>query len=104
MTTIEFLRQFKLGGYSIFDFVLTFLFMALLAPFLSKAFFKKGIYVPKRSWLLWAVPLSIPVHLLFGAMTPMTVAFIDMHGHYLLKLVILGLFIAGFFGVRRCEK
>jgi len=98
---IEFLRQFRIGEYAIFDFTLAFLVMALLAPVLSGACKKVGLFIPKRSWIVWTLPLSLIVHFLFGAMTPMTVSFIDPNGQYLLKILIAFLTALGFKGVRR---
>ena len=70
MIPIEFLRQFRLGEYAIFDFVVTFLAFYLLAPLLSKIFLKIGINIPKKNWLFLAVPISIPSHLLARTITP----------------------------------
>lgn len=95
MNIVEFLRQFRLGGYAIFDFVVAFVGIYLLSPLLSKIFRKIHIIIPKRSWIFLTLPISIIVHLLVRNITPMTKYVTDLHGHYILKLIILVLLIFG---------
>jgi hypothetical protein len=98
--TIEYLRSFRIAGYAMFDFAASFILLAILAPGLSWAFKKVGIIIPFRSWLIWAIPFGMVVHLAFGSMTPMTKALVDPQGHWLLKIVMLALIIAGFVGIK----
>lgn len=104
MNTIEFLRQFRLGGYAVFDFVLSFLVIYLLSSRLSKVFLKFRIYVPRRNWLILTLPASIGVHILVGQKTLMTQNFLDLHDHYILKILLLGLFIFGIRGIKISMK
>ncbi len=104
MTTMVFLRQFRLGGYAIFDFTLSFLGIYLLSPLLSKIFRIIRVDIPKRSWLLLTLPIGILIHLLTGNLTPMTKNFIDMHGHYILKILIISLSVLGIRGVKIIKK
>lgn len=104
MVPIEFLRQFRLFEYAIFDLVVVFVGMALLAPLLSKIFKKINISIPKKNWLFLSLPIGIVTHLLVGNITPMTRNFIDVHGHYLLKLIIFGLLILGIRGIKIISK
>jgi hypothetical protein len=104
MTILEFLRQFRLGGYAIFDLTVSFLGVYLLSPLLSKMFLKIGIKIPKHNWLFLTLPIGILFHLLFGKMTPMTVNFLDLHSNYLLKLLFLILLLLGFNGIKRVNK
>lgn len=97
MTTIEFLRQFKLGEYAIFDLVASFLGIYLLSPFLSKIFKKIRLDIPKINWIYLTLPIGILAHLLVGKITPMTRDFLDLNSSYLLKILIIGLL---FFGIR----
>jgi hypothetical protein len=103
MGTIDFLRQFRIGGFALFDFTVAFLGVYLLAPLLSKIFRKFGIEIPRRSWLLWTIPIGVAVHLLIGKITPLTREFIDPRGHYLVKIIVLGLVILGAWGIRRTK-
>ena len=104
MVPIEFLRQFRLFEYAIFDFVAVFVGVALLSPLLSKMFKKIGISIPKKNWLFLSLPIGIVTHLLVGNITPMTRDFIDLHDYYFLKLVILGLVVFGIKGVKKISK
>ena len=104
MTTLEFLRQFRLGGYAIFDFAVSFLGIYLLSPRLSRIFLKLKINIPKRNWLFLTLPIAILVHLLIGNITPMTKNFIDMGGHYILKIIILISLLFGIKGIKIIKK
>jgi len=104
MNTIDILRQFRIGGYALFDLGVSFLGIYLLSPLLSKLFLKLRIKITKRSWLFFTLPLSILVHIIVGNITPMTKNFIDVHGHYFLKIIILGLFILGIKGTKIMSK
>ena len=95
MGIIEYLRQFRIGGYAMFDFTLAFVGIYLLSPLLSKVFLKMRIKIPKRNWLFLTLPIAILVHLLIGSMTPMTKYVIDIHGHYVLKVVMIALLVLG---------
>lgn len=97
MIPIEFLRQFRLFEYAIFDFLAAFIGIYLLSPLLSKLFLKIRINIPKKNWLLLTLPLSILAHLLVGNITPMTRDFIDIYSHYPLKAIIL---ISLLFGIK----
>ncbi len=100
MTTIEFLRQFKLGEYAIFDLVASFLGIYLLSPFLSKIFKKIRLDIPKINWIYLTLPIGILAHLLIGKITPMTRDLLDLNSSYLLKILIVGLL---FFGLKNVK-
>jgi len=100
MITLELIRQFRLGGYAIFDFAVAFLGVYLLSSFLSKIFLKFRIAIPKQNWLFLTLPISVFVHLAIGKITPLTKGFLDPNGSWVLKLVILGLFILGIKGIK----
>ena len=104
MISIEFLRQFRLGGYAIFDLAVAFLGIYLLSPLLSKIFLKLGIDIPKLNWLFLTLPIDIIVHLLVGQTTLMTKNFLDINGHYILKILILSLLIFGIKGIKIVKK
>jgi len=104
MIPIEFLRQFRLGEYAIFDFAVAFIGIYLLSPWLSKIFLKLRINIPKRNWLFLTLPIGVLTHLLVGQMTPMTRDFINLNDHYLLKIIILGLLVFGIRGIKITKK
>lgn len=100
MDTIEFLRQFRISNYAIFDITLSFLGIYLIAPLLSKIFAKAKLEIPKRNWLYLTLPIGILIHILVGNITPMTENFINLEGHYFLKIFIIILFILGIKNIR----
>jgi len=104
MISIEFLRQFRIAGFAIFDFAVSFIGVYLLAPLLSKLFGKLGIQIPKKNWLFLTIPLSVLIHVLVNQITPMTKEFLDPQGHYILKGVIIILLIFGLRGIERVKK
>ena len=100
MIPIEFLRQFRFEGYAIFDFLAAFLGVYLLSSLLSRMFRKIGIEIPKKNWLFLTLPIGIMTHLIVGKITPMTRDFTDFHGYYILKIVIVILFVLGMRGIK----
>ena len=100
MPSIEYLRSFKFGDYAIFDLTVSFLGVYLLAPLLSKLFHLIHLDIPRASWLLFTLPLSILVHILVGNYTPMTSAFLDPSSHYLLKIFIIVILVLGILGIK----
>lgn len=104
MTTLEYIRQFRIGEYAIFDLAVAFLGVYLLAPLLSKLFLKLRLNVPKINWLFLTLPIGILVHILVGSITPMAANFLDFSGHYILKVLILGLLFLGFRGIKIVKK
>jgi hypothetical protein len=104
MKILSGLRHFRIFGFTLFDTTLALIAIYFLAPFLSKAFKKIGILIPRRSWLLWTLPIGVFIHKLIGQSTPMTKEFFDLKGHYIIKIVIFLLIILGFVGVKKNKK
>jgi len=101
---IEFLRQFRVDGYAIFDFVVSYLGIWLLSPLLSKLSKKIKLDIPKINWLWFTLPISILVHVLVGTFTPLTKNFLDLNGHYGLKIVVIIMIVMGCRGVKIIKK
>ena len=101
MNTLEYLRQFRIIGFAVFDFTVALLGMLAISPLLSAVFKKIGILVPKKNWVLLAIPVGIVVHLFFNVMTPLTKNILDPNGHYVEKLVVLILLVFGLWGIKR---
>ncbi len=104
MIPIEFFRQFRVGEYAVFDFVVAFLGIFILSPLLSKLFSKIKLDIPRKSWMYLTLPIGIISHLLVGRITPLTRDFIDIHSHYILKIIILGLIFFGTKDIRIIRK
>jgi hypothetical protein len=104
MDTITYLRQFRIINYAIFDLVVSFIGIYLLAPGLTKLFKKINIDIPKTNWLYLTLPIGILVHILVGTVTPMTKNFLDTNSNYLLKILILVLLILGLRNIKKNKK
>jgi len=59
MSIIEYLRQFRIEGYALFDFVGAFFLMYLIAPLLSRIFLKIRLVIPKRNRLFLTLPIAV---------------------------------------------
>lgn len=96
--TIEYLRSFRIAGYAVFDLISAFVGVYLLAPLLSRLFLKIGVVIPRLSWLLLTLPLGVLIHIIVGTETMMVKNFLDLNGHYGLKIFIL---VLTFLGIRQ---
>jgi hypothetical protein len=101
MDLIDSLRQFRVGGFALFDFAVSFLGMLALSPLLTGLFKRMGVHVPKRNWVILTLPISVLVHTLVGKMTPLTKDFLDPSGHYLAKAIMIVCLFFGIYGIRR---
>lgn len=104
MDFIELIRQFKVGPFAIFDIIVSYLGVFLLAPLLTKLALKAHLHVSKVQWLWLVLPISILAHLISGQRTPLTQMVIDPNHYYLEKLVILFMLFMGLKGTRVTKK
>ena len=100
LSMIDNLRQYRIGGYAIFDLAVSFLGVYLLSPLLSGFFRFFHVEVPKQNWVFLTLPMSILVHLAVNNRTLMTKNFLDLQGHFLLKILIIALTIWGLWGIK----
>jgi hypothetical protein len=100
MSTIEFLRQFRLGGYAIFDFIAAFLWMYLIAPLLSRLFLRIWVEIPKINWLFLTLPIWIIVHILVWDITLFTKDFLNLNGNYIVKILVIISLVLWLRGIR----
>lgn len=104
MFDLQYLRHFRFEGYAIFDLTVSFLGMAILAPFLTKLCAKLGIRVPWVNWVWLTLPIGIVTHIIVGQMTPMTRQFLNPNGDYVLKAIIMVMLALGLVGIKRIPK
>ena len=98
MLSIEYLRSFRIAEYAMFDFIVSYFGVYLLAPYLSKAVKRFGVKISRVQWLYLTLPLAILTHLLVGQKTPLTDQLMSPGGSYILKLIILGMIYKGIRG------
>jgi hypothetical protein len=103
MDYIIFLRQFKLGSFAIFDLVLAYLGIYLLAPTLSKIMRLLKLEIPRSTWIWLTLPIGVLFHLIFAQNTPLNAMLFDPSGNYLVKVVIVLMTIIGIAQVKRIK-
>ena len=99
MDLIGTLRQFRVGPFAVFDIVVSYAGIFLIAPVLTKLFSKLHIDVPRSAWLWLTFPIAIPFHLLLHQDTAFTMMLLDPH-EYISKVAILLMLFMGLRGVR----
>lgn len=87
---IEHLRSFRVFGYAIFDFVVSYLGIFLISPILVKIFGVIKIKTRKVQWVILALPIGIIFHVIFKQDTPFNQAFLDTNGGFIEKLIVIG--------------
>jgi len=104
MTSLEFLRSFRVYKIAVFDLILSYFGIYLLSPLLIKLFKKLNIKTSKTQLLWLTLPLSIVIHLLVGQETPLTKMVLDQHDYYLVKIIILAMIFMAFKKKLRTKK
>jgi hypothetical protein len=99
MSIIEYLRQFRVGPFAIFDFAISYLGVYLLSPYIIRFFAYFNISITQASIIWLVLPISILIHIILGNYTPLTKMFIDIYGYYFLKIIVLYMVYAGLKGV-----
>lgn len=95
MDIVSTLRQFKIGPFAMFDIVLAYLGIFILAPLLTRVTALAHLVVTRKSWLWLTLPLSIIVHLAINQKTPLMNMILDMRGFILTKIIIIGMAYMG---------
>lgn len=98
---IETLRQYKIGPFAIFDFVISYLIVYLISPILVKLSKKLGFPISKVQWLWLVLPVSILTHIAVGNITPLTSMFIEPNKFYLVKITVIFMI---YMGLKRNKK
>jgi hypothetical protein len=89
--SIASLRQYKIGGYAVFDFTATYIAAYLVGLWLNSQY---NISILKV--LLLAVPFGILVHALFGIKTPLNQQVFAKNAFYVQKGVVIAMVLLSF--------
>lgn len=95
MDIIGTLRQFRIGPFTVFDTLLAYVGIYLIAPLLSKLFAKINISISRSSWLWLTLPISVIPHLIFNQNTPFMKMLLNPNGDYIAKIVLLFMLYMG---------
>lgn len=98
MNTIEFLRQFRIGPFAIFDFAISYIGFYVASPLIIKLFAYLNITVTKVNIMWLVLPISILTHIIVGAHTPLTKMFLNLSDYYILKTIVIFMIYMGFRG------
>ena len=71
MDYLAFLRQFRIGTFPIFDVVISYIGIFLIAPILTKIFLLLHLNIPRSAWLWWTIPIGVLFHVIFSQDTPL---------------------------------
>lgn len=71
MVSIEYLRQFRIGQFAIFDSATAYVGILILSPILSWLMSRLHLNIPIVSWLWFTLPLSVIFHMVFQQSTPL---------------------------------
>jgi len=97
---LDLLRQFKIGPFAIFDTVLAYVGIFLVAPLLTKLFYRFHLNISRTSWLWLTLPIAVIFHIAFGQNTPFTKMFLDLSGFYGAKIILLFMLYMGLRDIR----
>ncbi|MDD2822546.1 MAG: hypothetical protein PHQ59_00530 [Candidatus Daviesbacteria bacterium] len=104
MDIIGYLRQFRIGPFTIFDTLTAYVGIFLVSPLLSRLFAKFNLSVPRSSWLWLTLPIGIIFHLIFQVHSPFMKMLLDPNGNYLSKIVLIFMLFMGLKNIKRIEK
>lgn len=103
MMSIEYLRQFKIGQFAIFDIVISYVGIAILSPILIWFTSKFNLKIPVISWLWFTLPIAVIFHIIFGQSTPLMKMLTDPWS-YQFYVVVLFLIFMIHMGLRKIHK
>lgn len=103
MITLEYLRQFKVGPFAIFDTVISYVGILILSPLLSWLMSRLHLKIPVSSWLWFTVPLSVIFHMIFNQPTPL-MKVLTNPGHFTFYIALFVLIAMTYMGIRDISK
>lgn len=103
MDLLNILRQYKIGPFAIFDTVTAYLGIFLIAPLLTKLFYKIHINISRAGWLWLTLPISVIFHLVFRQNTPLMKILSDPFKFEFYLVVVVLLFMI-YMGLRKIKS
>lgn len=104
MNIISTLRQYRIGPYSIFDFVTAYLGILIISPLLKKVAARFGLNISITHWLWLTVPIGIVTHIIIRQQTLLTSQFLNPNGDYLVKVIVLFMVYMGLKDIKKPIK
>ncbi len=100
MGIVVFLRQFKIGPFAVFDFVLAYIGVFFIALLLTKLFLRLNLKISRESWLWLTLPISVLFHAVFQQNTPLMKILLNPNGFYVEKAVLIFMLFMGLRKIR----
>jgi hypothetical protein len=97
---IVYLRSFKVGPFAIFDLVVSYVGIYLIAPLLSWVLSLVGLKADRAAWLWLTLPLAILFHLIFNQNTPLSKMVLSPNSGWLAKVVLVVMLVVGISQIR----
>lgn len=104
MNFIDFLRQFRIGPFAIFDTALAYVGIFFVAPLLTKLFSRFHLNISRTAWLWLTLPIAVIFHLVFRQSTPFMKMFLDLNGFYIAKIILLSMLYMGLRNIKVLKK
>ncbi|MFA5932591.1 MAG: hypothetical protein WCV81_04930 [Microgenomates group bacterium] len=104
MGFIEVLRQYRVGPFTLFDTLIAYIGIFLVAPLFSKLFARFNISISRSSWLWLTLPIGVIFHLIFQVHSPFMKTLLDPNGNYIAKIVLIFMLFMGLRNIKRVNK
>lgn len=103
MISLEYLRQFKIEQFAIFDTVISYIGVLILSPVLTRLMSILKLKIPTSSWLWFTLPLSVLFHFIFHQSTPL-MKILANYRHFQFYVAITVLFAMIYMGFKKISK
>lgn len=103
MAYIEYLRQFRIGQFTIFDTASAYVGILILSPLLSWLVSKIHLKIPTASWIWFTLPLSVIFHVIFHQPTPL-IKILTNPDNIQFYIAIFIIFAATYMGSRKVKR
>ena len=103
MVSIEYLRQFRIGQFTLFDTVTAYVGILILSPLLTWLAARLHLKIPVISWVWFTLPLSVIFHIIFRQSTPL-MKILENPGQFPFYIVIFILLAMTYMGFRNIRK
>lgn len=103
MISIDYLRQFRIGQFTIFDTATSYVGILILSPILTWLVSRLHLNIPIISWVWFTLPLSVIFHIIFHQSTPL-VKILANPGQFQFYIAIFILFTMTYMGFRKIRK
>lgn len=106
MTSLEYLRQFRIGQFTLFDTLTAYIGVLILSPILSWLASKLHIKISVVSWLWLTLPISVLFHIIFRQTTPLIKILADPRQvqFYVALFILIAMSYMGLRTIRKSSK